>query len=544
MNAVTRSDNLLGNVLSSHAALHGDRDALEYQGRKISYRQLEKHVAQCAQAFLSLGLKRGDRMAMLSSPRPEAFISFLAAARLGVLWLGLNPKYQQRELTYVVGDSQPKLLISVESLDGRQYAPDIEAMVAAAPSITTTVLIRDDSRESSSFYAWIAAAGAGVDTSALLAAAAQVQETDPALLVYTSGSSGKPKGVLLRQRELLTRSRNQNERFPTKAPPVLINPLPINHIGGMHFLGLYAFVGGGCIRFSQKFSATEFIQALRDRSVSVMYVLPTMFKMMVDDPAFSPGLLDSIEWFVFSGAAMSTEMIETLRSARCGIGLTYGMTETCGSVTYSDPDATVEQLVNTIGRSAPEGEVRVADENGVTCPVDVPGEIQVRAEFCMGGYLNREEATRDAYTADGWLRTGDRAVLRADGNIRFIGRFSEMFKSGGYNVYPREVELVLESHSSVAIAAVVGVPDPLFDEVGWAYVVPTSAGACSQVDWRDWCGKELAAYKIPKRFIVCTELPLLPIGKVDKVSLRKQATAQALEATALHRAGSVIPHTA
>lgn len=532
MSTVTRSDNLIGNVLASHAALHADRDALEYQGRRISYQQLQEQVDQCARAYLSLGLKRGDRMAMLSSPRPEAFISFLAAARLGVLWLGLNPKYQQRELTYVVGDSRPKLLISLESLDGRHYAPDIEAMVAAAPSITATVLIRDDAREQSSFYAWMAATAGGVNPVALRAAAAQVQETDPALLVYTSGSSGKPKGVLLRQRELLTRSRNQNARFPTEAPPVLINPLPINHIGGMHFLGLYAFVAGGCIRFAQKFSAAQFVQALHDRSVSVMYVLPTMFKMMADEPDFSPRLLDNIEWFVFSGAAMSTELIEMLKSARCRVGLTYGMTETCGSVTYSDSDATVEQLANTIGRPAPAAEVRVADENGVACPVDVPGEIQVRAEFCMGGYLNREEATREAYTADDWLRTGDSAVLRADGNIRFIGRRSEMFKSGGYNVYPREVELVLESLPSVALAAVVGVPDPLFDEVGWAYVVPASPDALSEAELRDWCRKELAAYKIPKRFIVCAELPLLPVGKVDKVGLRKQATAQALEASA------------
>ncbi|KAI3610276.1 Long-chain-fatty-acid--CoA ligase (plasmid) [Cupriavidus necator H850] len=526
MNTVTRSDNLIGDVLASHASSHPERDALEFQGRKISYRQLQDYVDQCARAYLAVGLTPGDCVAMLSTPRPEAFISFLAAARLGLLWLGLNPKYQQRELTYVVGDAQPRLLISLELLDRRDYAQDIEAMVTAAPSISATVLIRDHAGEQSSFYAWIGSTASGVDVATLHAAADQVQETAPALLVYTSGSSGKPKGVLLRQRELLTRSRNQNARFPTKTPPVLINPLPINHIGGMHFLSLYAFVGGGCIRFAQKFSAGQFIQALNERSISVMYVLPTMFKMMVDDPGFSPHLLDNIEWFVFSGAAMSTELIEIPRSARCRVGLTYGMTETCGSVTYSDPDATVEQLANTIGRPAPAGEVRVGDENGVACPVGVPGEIQVGAKFCMGGYLNRENATREAYTADGWLRTGDSAVLRADGNIRLIGRRSEMFKSGGYNVYPREVELVLESRASVALAAVVGVPDPLFDEVGWAYVVPASADAFSETDLRDWCRKELAAYKIPKRFIVCAELPLLPVGKVDKVCLRTQAKAQ------------------
>lgn len=523
---------LIGDYLDTHAAAHPERDALEFEGREISYRQLKERVAQCALAYLSLGLQRGDCVAVLCSPRPEAFISFLAAARIGLLWLGLNPKYQLRELSYIAGDARPKLLMALESLEGRCYVPDVEAIAAATPSIKTTVLIRDDAREQSSFYAWAAQTAAGCNAEALRQATLQVEETDPALLVYTSGSSGKPKGVLLRHRELLQRSRNQNARFPTQAPPILINPLPINHIGGMHFLGLYAFVGGGCIRFAQKFSAAQFVQALQERSVSVMYVLPTMFKMMVDEPTFSPRLLDNIEWFVFSGAAMSTELIEILKAARCRIGLTYGMTETCGSVTYSDPDATVEMLANTIGRPVPAGEVRIADEDGKPCPVDVAGEMQVRADFCMGGYLNREDATREAFTADGWLRTGDSAVLRADGNIRFIGRRSEMFKSGGYNVYPREVELVLESHESVLLSAVIGVPDPLFDEVGWAYVVPASPDRFSENELRAWCRNELASYKIPKRFIVCTELPLLPIGKIDKVGLRKQAAAQALEAKA------------
>ncbi len=518
----------IGDCLSAHAAANGTRKAMEYDGEAYSYAEVDDWVDICARAYLALGLKRGDCMAMLSSPRPEAFISFLAAARLGILWLGLNPKHQPRELSYVISDAKPRLILTVESLDGRQYAPELQSICDSVTAVSHLVSFSTRPTASDSFFGWANTCGARLqDGHALQIAVAETEEMDPALLVYTSGSSGNPKGVLLRQRELLQRSRNQLARFPTADPPVLLNPLPINHIGGMHFLGLFAFVGGGCIRFSQKFSASEYLEALRQESINIVIVLPTMVKLMVDEPDFSPTLLKSIDWFVFSGAAMSTELLDLIKTSGCRIGLTYGMTETCGSVPYSDPDASIEALVNTIGRPFPEGEVRVADDLGVLCEVGIAGELQVLPTYCMGGYLNRPEATREVYTTDGWLRTGDTAILREDGNIRFVGRRSEMFKSGGYNVYPREVEVIIESHDSIRLSAVVGVPDPLFDEVGWAYVIPADANQFSEQILRDWCKNELASYKIPKRFIVCTELPLLPVGKVDKVALRKQAQSDA-----------------
>lgn len=515
---------VIGDWLDAHAAVHPDRTAIAFEGLSITYLQLKSQVDRCAMRYLTCGLRQGDCIAVLSTPRPEAFISFLAAARIGALWLGLNPRYQIPELGYVVGDSQPRLLMSLDTIDGRSYAKDIEALAAANSCIETTVMIERRESGSSSFYDWIAAELPSAGRSeGLEAARRDVDAGTPALLVYTSGSSGKPKGVLLRHRELIRRSRTQNERFPTKTWPQVLNPLPVNHIGGMHFMGLFAFIGAGTIHYSERFSAPEFVQALHSGRVNVLIVLPTMFKMMVDQPGFSASLLSRLEWFVFSGAAMAPELLEMVLSSACPIGLTYGMTETCGSVTYSDPNATIEVLTNTIGRAVPDGEVRVADAAGTLCVPGAAGELQVRAQHCMGGYFRREQATRDAYTADGWLRTGDTAIMRTDGNIHFIGRSSEMFKSGGYNVYPREVELALETLDAVVLSAVVSVPDPLFDEVGWAYVVPSPGRSLSEKDLAEWCKSQLANYKVPKRFFVCSELPLLPVGKVDKVKLKAQA---------------------
>lgn len=527
MSARQTVDLRIGDVLDANARDFPERIAFEYEGFELSYAQLQRCVDLCAARYWSLGLRRGDSVAMLSTTRPEAFIAFFAAARLGLLWLGLNPKYQRRELAYVLADARAQLLLAIPSLDGRDYTADVEAMLPDCPALRETVWMHGADQPRSGFYAWIEEAGAEA-LAASRQARSLVEGSDPALLVYTSGSSGQPKGVLLPQDSMVQRSRNQAARFPTRVPPVLINPLPINHIGGMHFVGLYLLVAGGCVRCAQKFSPAQIVQALQERSITVLYMLPTMLKMVVEEPGFDPALLRPLEWFVYSGAAMSTELVDMLKTAGCGVGLTYGMTETCGSVTYSDPDASVEVLTNTIGKPFPPGEVRIADEAGVPCAVDEVGEMQVRAEFCMGGYFGRTDATREAYTPDGWMRTGDSAAVRADGNIRFVGRRSEMFKSGGYNVYPKEVELVLERHPEVRLAAVVGVPDPLFDEVGWAYVVPAAPGVLTEDALRQWCRADLAGYKVPKRFVLCDTLPLLPVGKVDKVRMRQAATAEAL----------------
>nr|MBF0684184.1 acyl--CoA ligase [Pseudomonas sp.] len=337
---------LIGDWLDAYASAFPDRPALEFRGVTMSWQDMQARVDQCARAYVALGIQRGERIGFLCTPRPEAFISFLAAARIGALWVGLNPKYQHRELAYVVNDAKPRLLIGLRAVEGREHAAELQALADSEPTVENVVVIDDDAQAADGLFAWAENTGAKVDAQAWAAARQHVQQTDPAMLVYTSGSSGSPKGVLLRQRELLRRSVTQNTRFPVQTYPVVINPLPINHIGGMHFLSLFTFVGGGCIRFQEKLAPAEIVQAMRDQSINMLYVVPMIFKLIVDEPEFEPRLLDNIEWFVFSGAAMATELIDMVKAARCKVGLTYGMTETCGSVTYADLDADTEVLAN------------------------------------------------------------------------------------------------------------------------------------------------------------------------------------------------------
>lgn len=515
----------IGDVLDHHASQFPDRAALIEDQDSLTYAALARRVEVCARAMMAAGLNPGDRVAVLAPPRTGALITFLAAARLGLLWLGLNPRYRLPELEYVVSDARPSIVFGIARFEARDYSADIDALRKTGGGAVRWIGLDESGPYDSSFADWIQT-GEAVDQAAYEKRLRAVRSEMPAMLVYTSGSSGKPKGVMLRQREMLRRSQTQCEQFPVHPYPIVMNPLPINHIGGMHFLSLYTFVAGGTLLLAERFRPDDFIEALQAGTINTVYLLPTMFQLLSSAPGFDARLLDDLEWFVYSGAAMPEDLVEMLFAAKCRVGLTYGMSETCGSVTYakkSESDRDV--MTHTIGRPTPDGEVRIQHPDDRTCNVGETGEIQVRMRYCMAGYLNRPDATNAAFTPDGWLKTGDTARLRADGNVEFIGRSSEMFKSGGYNVYPREVELALEAHPDVAASAVIGMPDHLYTEIGWAYVVPRSGKNISSMQLKQWCSGRLANYKIPKKFVFVADLPMLPVGKVDKTRLRRDALA-------------------
>src|SRR5690606_30602544 len=222
----------------------------------------------------------------------------------------------------------------------------------------------------------------------------------------------------------------------------------------------------------------------------------------------------------FSGAAMPLPILQRIKEYCPNVGSTYGLTESCGSVSYIDENASIDAAAYTIGRAIPSGQLRIANGDQ---PIHAPGqqgELQIRKRYCMTAYLRNEQATAEVFTQDGWLRTGDIAVLQEDGNVRLVGRMKEMYKSGGYNIYPREIELVLEQHPKVLMAAVIPVDDELYQQVGHAYLIFKPNETLSENEMAQWCRERLANYKVPKRIFLHSSLPMLSIGKVDKIALR------------------------
>ena len=517
----TPDHGLITDALWRHERDRPERQATVLGDDRRTYHQLAAQVRELASLLLDLGVQRGDRVALLSTPRPEFLISFLATAHVGGVWVGLNPRATLRELAYVLEDARPRIVFGFPELIGQDQR---EQLLAAVPDATAATLSLGEG-----FGRFTPLATAldehAVDVSAVGRRATAVASGDPALLVYTSGTTGAPKGAPLSHRGLLRCATTQLRYWPVD-PLRLVNNLPINHVGCVGDLGCYALLAGGTQVFMERFDPGALLQTIERESITFWGQVPTMFAFAMDHPEVARTDLSSLQRIAWSGAAMPRDLVARLAELPVALSTSYGMTETTGSVTVTDPGADVDTLAGTVGRPAAGYEVRIADEEGRRVPGGEPGELQVRGDWLMLGYLDRPEATAEVFDDEGWLRTGDLARRRDDGNLVLVGRSRERFKSGGLNVYPREVEQVLESHPQVAIAVVVSVPDELYGEVGAAAVLPTAGARLDVASLVSHARDALANYKIPKRFDVVDDLPMLEVGKVDRSALQARYSGQ------------------
>jgi acyl-CoA synthetase (AMP-forming)/AMP-acid ligase II len=340
------------------------------------------------------------------------------------------------------------------------------------------------------------------------------------LLVYTSGSTGAPKGALLHHDGVVRFASTQNALWPVRRFRVL-NYFPINHIGCLVDVGACALAAGGAMIFMEQFDPERSLALMEQEAVSIWGSVPSVFQMQLRSQRFAITDFSAVELIMWGGAAMPEALIAQLLKLGVPLATNYGMTETSSAITALGPTRDAEALSASVGAPFPGVDVRLVDDSGAEPAPGEPGEVRARSALNFLSYWRNDEATRAAFDADGYFRTGDLAVRRSDGGLRIVGRIKEMYKSGGYNVYPLEVEAVLERHPGVAIAAVVGVPDPLWQEIGVAFVVPS--GPLSVEDLQSWCRAHLANYKAPKRFAIRSDLPFLPIGKIDKARLRAEA---------------------
>jgi len=445
----------------------------------------------------------------------------LATSSIGAIWLGLNPRYRVAELEYVVGDAEPCLLFARTEIDGRDYANEIAAMCKAAPELKSLVLMDDagSTRNGEALEAFLRH-GDAVSESTLRKARAACGGRDPCLLVYTSGSTGRPKGALLHHEGIVRFSLAQNRAWPI-SPHRFLNYFPVNHVGCVIDVSCPTLAAGGCIVFLEQFEPEASLELMQNEGITAWASVPSVFSMQLALPSFDDFDLSAVQLVIWEGAAMPEEAIRRLARQFPRLASNYGMTETTSAITIVEPTNDLEVLANSVGRPFEGVEIRLTDAEGRIVAQGETGEVQCRSPYNMLGYWRRPEETAAAFTDDGFFRTGDLAMQRPDGRYRIVGRLKEMFKSGGYNVYPREVETAIEAHPAVEMAAVVSRPDPLWQEVGVAYVVLNGKATIGQLD--NHCRERLAAYKVPKQFIICPELPLLPIGKVDKVALERRA---------------------
>ncbi len=504
---------VVDDLLKLRAQKHPDREALIDGRLRLTNETLRQRVDALAQALLAANVAAGDRVATLAPPSADFWLIYLATVSIGAIWQGLNPKYQRNEYAYLLHDATPSIVFVRSPFDGRDY---IEELRALATYEVRFVRLSDAALDITHEFV---AAGVRVSRTALAERRGRVDPEDTAVIVYTSGTTGRPKGAELSHRAIVQTALAHRQWIGSGLERTVC-PAPINHVGGLNNVCMTVFAAGGSITFVPRVDRDLIDAAIRAEHPTFLVASPTAFAMLLAVPGFSFEKFSNFEVIVFGGASTSMAHLREVRKSGARLSSVYGQTETTGMITYTPFDAPLEVMSETIGRPIEGVEIRVADAEGQILPPGEVGEIQVRGLSVMSGYFKKPEATRAVFTDDNWLKTGDLGVLRVDGHIAFAGRRNDMFKSGGYNCYPVEIELAICEHPAVAQAAVVAVPHATFQEVGHAFLLAQPDHEIDVEALKAFLRTRIANYKIPKTWSVLEAFVTLPNGKVDKKAMR------------------------
>jgi fatty-acyl-CoA synthase len=466
----------LGRWLRDSARRNPARVAIDFDGRAITYAELDRRSDALAAELVARGLARGDRVATLTGNSPEHVIVFFACAKAGFMLLPLNWRLAAAELRFQLEDAEPSAF----------FAEDEHASLAEATGFAFEPLAPPD------------VGAAAPDT--------EVADDDGLLLIYTSGTTGRPKGAVLTHANCFWTNLSLDLATSLRDDDVVLQILPQFHCGGWNVQALLAWWKGARVVLERSFDAERVLSLLAEKRVTTMMGVPAIYLFLAQQPGFADADLSSLRLAVVGGAPMPEALIEQWHARGVEIVQGYGLTEAAPNVLCLPPEDAMHKM-GSAGKPYPFVEVTLSDED----------ELMVRGPNVFPGYWRNPEATAAVFR-DGWLLTGDIAEVDADGCYRIKGRLKDMYISGGENVYPAEVEGVLHEHPSVADVAVVGAPDERWGEVGVAFVVASSPVA--EDDLLAHCRERLAGFKVPKRVRFVAALPMSAMNKVLKDELR------------------------
>lgn len=471
-----------------------------------TWRDLDRGSAMLANLLASLKLPEGSRVAVQTEKSVEGLMLYLAVLRAGCVYLPLNTAYQSAEIEYFIGNAEPAVVVCASKNFGW-----ISQLAFKAG--TTHVYTLDDDRTGS----LLARAAHHSDRHVPVARRAD----DLACILYTSGTTGRSKGAMLTHGNILSNTRTLKDYWGWQdGKDVLIHALPLFHVHGLFVAAQAALISGSKMVWLSKFDPKLVVSRLPE--ATVFMGVPTLYVRLLAEPGLTREACANMRLFTAGSAPL---LIETFNEWRERTGHTiverYGMSET--SILTSNPYRAEdgERRGGTVGFPLPGVSLRVQDDKGA-CPVGEVGGIQVKGDNVFAGYWRMPEKTKEEFTEDGWFKTGDVGKVDADGYVTIVGRSKDLIISGGYNVYPAEVEGFINEMPGVAESAVVGVPHPDFGEVGVALVVPKPGASLDDAAVLQALKSRIANFKVPKRVFVMNELPRNTMGKVQKNVLRDQ----------------------
>jgi fatty-acyl-CoA synthase len=521
----------IGGNLERIVAEHGDREALVEvaSGRRWTYAELDADVNALARGLLAAGIEKGDRVGIWAPNCAEWTLVQYASAKVGAILVNVNPAYRTHELAYALNQSGLRLLFSAEAFKTSDYRSMIEEVRREAHALERVVYLGTDEWDE------IVTGGRDVPADALAERMSTLVPGDPINIQYTSGTTGYPKGATLSHRNILNNGFFTTELINFTEEDRLCIPVPFYHCFGMVMGNLGCTTHGAAMVIpAPGFDPAITLRTVQDERCTGLYGVPTMFIAMQNLPDFGSYDLSTLRTGVMAGSICPIEVMK-----RCvndmhmaEVSIAYGMTETSPVSCQTRSDDDLDRRTATIGRVHPHVEVKVVDPaTGKTVERGETGELCTRGYSVMLGYWHDEEKTAEAIDGDGWMHTGDLAVMREDGYANIVGRIKDMVIRGGENIYPREIEEFLYTHPDIEDVQVIGVPDDRYGEELCAWVKLRAGADPLDADAvRTFATGKLSHYKIPRYVMVVEDFPMTVTGKIRKVQMREE-TAQKLGLT-------------
>jgi fatty-acyl-CoA synthase len=524
----------LGSLPERAARRWGAREALAFQGRRWSFDEISAGVDRLARGLIGLGVKPGEKVALWMVNRPEFIEAMFAVIKVGAVLVPVNTRFRTDDVAYVLGQSDATTLIIAERSGPVDYLGMVRELVpslaggaareARFPHLRRVILVGETPRAETLCWREAQAAGDRIDAGTLAARADAVDPDGIAFFFYTSGTTGFPKGAM-HDHAIIRNVVDRAFRMAITPADVIMMYLPLFHAFGFTEGPLMSMVTGARQVLTETFDPAESLALVEQERATILHGFDLHFKELMGAHERFPRDVSSVRTGILAtGMSSSVPIAQKARRVLGRFLSGYGMSEFGVGAALSALDSTEEQCTEASGYPAPGYEIRVIDpQSGRDQPPDVPGEILVKSYMTMRGYYGKPAETAQALDRDGWVHTGDMGCIRADGHLRFMGRYKDMLKIGGENVDPMEVEAFLMSHAAINLAAVVSFPDSRLAEVGVAFVKCEPGSALTDADVLGHCKGRIASFKIPRHVIFVDDFPMTSSGKIQKVKLRDEA---------------------
>lgn len=526
-------------LLREAVSRFGPRDALVFreQNLRLSYYDLDWAVDELASGLLALGVEKGDRVGIWAPNRPEWVLTQFATARIGAVLVNINPAWQLSEVEYALNKSGCKTLISAVSFRKSDYAgmirtlaPELEKSepgrlrAARLPNLRSVILMDDEPGPGVLSFAALRKLGGPAQKMRLEAIDRMLGPDDAINIQFTSGTTGHPKGATLSHYNIVNNARFVTDRIRLTETDRLAIPVPLYHCFGMVMGVLGAVSKGAVLVFpGESFTAPATLDAIAEEHCTAVYGVPTMFVAMLEELERNPRDVSGLRTGIMAGAPCPADIMNRVREQMNmrDVTICYGMTETSPVSFQSMTDDPVDKRCETVGRIHPHLEARIIGPDGQIMPVGEQGELCTRGYSVMKGYWGDEEKTAESIR-DGWMHTGDLAVLDEEGFCSIVGRVKDMIIRGGENIYPSEIEEFLIRHPGVSDVQVFGIPDETYGEEVCAWIIPRPGQDLSAESLKRHCQGQIAHYKIPRHFRLVEEIPMTITGKPQKFVMRDQ----------------------